>query len=215
MAKTIFLYGLPCSGKTTIAKYIYEKYKNKVRLVHLDGDDIRKRLNNDLGFSEEDRQKNIERIANVCQLLNEMGINVICSFVAPTIKIRQRLKDIVKNITIINIYTPLEICMKRDVKGMYAKALTGEIKNFTGLDGVMEIDNDDPVVIGYKQKISDSAKDVLKIAPLEDKKRFFYENVIKTFLYRIWASIVIGSIIFFTTKSIPLTVTAFFYRFYF
>jgi len=204
--KTIFLYGLPCSGKTTIARRIFNKFKNSIRIVHLDGDDIRKRLNNDLGFSDEDRKRNIERIANVCQLLNEYGINVICSFVAPTKEIRQILKNKIDNIYLIYVNTPLKICIERDVKGMYEKAIKGEIKEFTGIDGVFEEDDNDPYILGNLPSIEDSIKMLLNIVSFDVPKSKFSEKLLKTFGYRIFSSMVLGSLAYFFTGNVNVLI---------
>ncbi len=133
--------GLSGSGKSTIAQQLEREllklgYFTKV----LDGDNIRTGINNNLGFSIEDRHENIRRISEVAKLFVDTGIITICSFISPTIKIRQFAKNIIGENDFIEIYinTPLAVCEKRDVKGLYQKARNGEIKNFTGIDSPYE-----------------------------------------------------------------------------
>jgi adenylylsulfate kinase len=121
--KTIWLFGLPCSGKTTIAKQLIKGVKS----IHLDGDIVRATLCSDLGFSPEDRMINIRRIAQVCQILNEQGITCTCSFVTPLESHREALRGIIDNLQLVYVNCPLDDCIERDVKGMYKKAKTGEI----------------------------------------------------------------------------------------
>lgn len=139
-SKVIWLTGLSGSGKTTIA-YELEKLllsKNFICCV-IDGDDVRCKLNNDLGFSENDRKENIRRVAEVAKMLVESSIITICSFVSPTKSIRAVAENILEDDFIeIYINSPLDVCEKRDVKGLYKKARKGEILNFTGIDSPFE-----------------------------------------------------------------------------
>jgi adenylyl-sulfate kinase len=130
---TIWFTGRPCCGKTTIAKAILPKLKEKFKVVHLDGDVVRKGLCSDLGFSKEDRKENLRRIAHLCEIFNENNTIVLATFVSPTNADRELIKSIIKNCKMIYVNASLEECEKRDVKGMYAKARKGEIKSFTGL----------------------------------------------------------------------------------
>ncbi|MBX2817442.1 MAG: adenylyl-sulfate kinase [Saprospiraceae bacterium] len=140
-SKVIWMTGLSGSGKSTLAlaleRALYEK--GFVAQV-LDGDNIRSGLNRDLHFSEADRQENIRRIAEVAKLYLDSGIIVICSFVSPTRAIRGMARDIVgeKDFVEIFVNTPLEVCERRDVKGLYAKARAGEIADFTGISAPYE-----------------------------------------------------------------------------
>jgi adenylylsulfate kinase len=106
----------------------------------LDGDNIRSGINNNLGFSEVDRRENIRRIAEVSRLYVQSGIISINSFISPTIAIRQMARDIIGADDFIEIYVnaPLEVCEQRDVKGLYKKARSGQIKGFTGIDAPYE-----------------------------------------------------------------------------
>jgi len=109
--------------------------------VVLDWDNVRTGINNNLGFSEEDRKENIRRIAEVAKLFLQNGVIVICCFVSPTEKIRNLARTIIgtEDFKEIFVNTPIEECEKRDVKGLYAKARKGEIKDFTGVNAPFEI----------------------------------------------------------------------------
>jgi bifunctional enzyme CysN/CysC len=132
--ETLWLTGLPCSGKTTIANKLEEELTYAgYRVLTLDGDDVRAGLNSDLGFDDLDRKENLRRIAHICQMLNNKGIIVIASFVSPTEELRRVVKEVVERLKIIFIDCSLEICIRRDTKGMYKKALAGEMKGFTGI----------------------------------------------------------------------------------
>lgn len=140
-AKIIWLTGFSGSGKSTIAKGLENYLFNRGYFVQvLDGDNIRMGVSNNLGFSQEDRQENIRRISEVAKLFLDAGIITICSFVSPTKAIRQIPKGIVGADDFIEVFVnaPLEICEKRDVKGLYKKARSGEIKNFTGISSPFE-----------------------------------------------------------------------------
>lgn len=136
----VWMTGLSGSGKTTIAVAVEKLLAEKGILTQvLDGDNIRAGINNNLSFSEEDRKENIRRIAEVSKLFVNCGIVTLNCFVSPTKDIRQQAKNILGNDMLeIFIDTPFEECEKRDVKGLYAKARAGEIKNFTGLDAPFE-----------------------------------------------------------------------------
>jgi adenylylsulfate kinase len=107
----------------------------------LDGDNIRAGINNNLGFTNEDRIENIRRIAEVAKLLINSGVICICAFVSPTEETRNIVRDIVGKDDFLEIFvsTPIEVCERRDTKGLYQKARTGEIKNFTGVSAPFEI----------------------------------------------------------------------------
>ncbi len=132
--------GLSGSGKTTIAVALERMLAKKNVLTQiLDGDNIRSGINNNLGFTDEDRKENIRRIAEVSKLFVNCGVVTLNCFVSPTREIRQQAKDILGDDMLeVFVNTPFEECEKRDVKGLYAKARAGEIKNFTGLDAPFE-----------------------------------------------------------------------------
>lgn len=140
-AKVIWFTGLSGSGKSTIAKGL----ENELHLLKhitmvLDGDNVRTGINNNLGFTEVDRLENIRRIAEVAKILLNSGVIAICCFVSPTEDLRELARNIVgpENFVEVFVNTPFEECEKRDVKGLYAKARKGELKNFTGLDAPFE-----------------------------------------------------------------------------
>lgn len=140
-AKVFWFTGLSGSGKSTIAKGLEEKLHEAGRLVMvLDGDNVRAGINNNLGFSDADRKENIRRIAEVAKLFLDAGVITICCFVSPTVEIREQAKHIIgaKDFIEVFVNTPLEECEKRDVKGLYAKARKGEIKDFTGINAPFE-----------------------------------------------------------------------------
>jgi adenylylsulfate kinase len=140
-AHVVWMTGLSGSGKTTLAKYLERKLQSNGYFTKLlDGDNVRSGLNKGLGFSEEDRLENIRRIAEVSKLFLDGGVICINSFVSPTKDIREMAKGIIGEHDFLEVYinTPLEECEKRDVKGLYAKARKGEIKDFTGISSPFE-----------------------------------------------------------------------------
>ncbi len=140
-AKVFWMTGLSGSGKSTIATGLERTLFNRGFFVQvLDGDNVRSGLNKNLGFSLEDRQENIRRIAELAKLYLNSGVITICSFISPTIAIREFAKQIIgaENFVEVFIDTPLEICEARDVKGLYKKARSGKIKGFTGIDSPYE-----------------------------------------------------------------------------
>lgn len=140
-AKVIWLTGLSGSGKTTLAIGLERALLHAGKLVYvLDGDNVRTGINSNLGFSEEDRKENIRRIAEVAKLFIDAGVITICCFVSPTIEIRDMAKSIVGENDFLEVYVnaSLESCEERDVKGLYAKARKGELKDFTGIHQAFE-----------------------------------------------------------------------------
>ncbi len=145
---TLWLTGLPCSGKTTLAKRLKEELDNRgYKAVCLDGDDVRGQLNSDLGFSAEHRRENLRRIAHVAKLFNRNGNFVIASFVSPTNEYRNMVKGVIGNFKLVYLKCPAGICEKRDVKGMYKKARRGEIKEFTGVSAPFEEPENADIVV--------------------------------------------------------------------
>lgn len=136
----VWMTGLSGSGKTTIAVVVEQMLAKKGVLTQvLDGDNIRSGINNNLSFSDEDRKENIRRISEVSKLFVNCGVVTLNCFVSPTKDIRQQAKNILgEDMVEVFVNTPFEECEKRDVKGLYAKARAGEIKNFTGLDAPFE-----------------------------------------------------------------------------
>jgi len=141
-AKVIWFTGLSGSGKTTLASNLEkELFFRRFFCQVLDGDNIRAGINNNLGFSKEDRLENIRRIAEVSKLLINTGMITICSFISPTEEIRHMARSIIGEKDFIEIFLnpPLEVCEQRDTKGLYKKARAGEIKDFTGISSPFEV----------------------------------------------------------------------------
>ena len=141
----IWFTGLSGSGKSTLAIALErELYKRGILCRILDGDNIRSGINNNLGFSEADRTENIRRIAEVSKLFVDCGIVTIAAFISPTNAIRAMAADIIGQEDFLEVYvsTPIEECEKRDVKGLYAKARRGEIKDFTGISSPFAVPED-------------------------------------------------------------------------
>lgn len=167
--------GLSGSGKSTIAKGLEKALFQKGFYVQvLDGDNIRTGICNNLGFTVEDRSENIRRISEVAKLFIEAGVVTICSFVSPTQSIRKIAQNIIGEDNHIGVFvdTPIELCEKRDVKGLYKKARAGEIKNFTGIDSPFERpDNPNLIIQTAEQTIEESVDQVLQfVLPLVTKK---------------------------------------------
>lgn len=164
-SKVIWMTGLSGSGKTTLAKFLERELHTLGYLTQvLDGDNIRTGINNNLSFSEEDRKENIRRIAEVSKLFVNCGVITINSFVSPTEEIRDQARSIIGTSDFLEIFvnTPLEECEKRDVKGLYAKARKGEIKNFTGIDSPFEAPLQPALELFTKNKsIEESGKELL------------------------------------------------------
>ncbi|RLD35813.1 MAG: adenylyl-sulfate kinase [Bacteroidetes bacterium] len=155
-SRVIWMTGLSGAGKTTIAQHLELALNNRGYLTQvLDGDNIRSGINNNLGFSEEDRYENIRRIAEVSKLLMDSGIICINSFISPTNEIREMAKEIIGKENFIEVFidAPLAICEQRDTKGLYEKARKGEIKNFTGIDAPFDKPMDADIVL-HTDKLS-------------------------------------------------------------
>lgn len=137
----LWFTGLSGSGKSTIANVVEQQlHKQGIKTYTLDGDNIRKGINNDLAFSPEDRTENIRRIAETANLMVDAGLVVLAAFVSPYKKDRENIKNIVKDVNFVEIFinTSVEECERRDVKGLYKKARAGEIKNMTGISAPYE-----------------------------------------------------------------------------
>ena len=137
----VWFTGLSGSGKSTIAIALERELQQRGVLCRiLDGDNIRTGINNNLGFSEADRVENIRRIAEVSKLFIDTGIVTIAAFISPNNDIREMAAHIIGEKDFLEVYvsTPIEECERRDVKGLYAKARRGEIKNFTGISAPFE-----------------------------------------------------------------------------
>lgn len=138
--KVLWFTGLSGSGKSTIAAALNKiLYQNNIYTVVLDGDNVRSGINSNLGFGEADRRENIRRIAEVAKLFLQNGAVVLCCFVSPTNELRALAREIIGlDYCEVFVDTPLSICEERDVKGLYAKARKGEVKEFTGISAPFE-----------------------------------------------------------------------------
>ena len=163
----IWFVGLSGSGKSTLASALEERLFSEGKNTYiLDGDNIRSGLNKDLDFSDESRKENIRRIAEVSKLFVDAGTVVLTAFITPFAEERQKIKELIGKENYIEVFVncPLEECEKRDVKGLYAKARRGEIKNFTGIDSPFEKPtNADVVVESHKVTIEDGVEAIYKI----------------------------------------------------
>jgi adenylyl-sulfate kinase len=135
----LWLTGLSGAGKTTIAVALeQELLRRGVKVERLDGDTVRQGLARDLGFSKADRDKNIERVTFVAKLLSRNDVGVIASFISPYREAREKARQETTNFIEVFVDAPLATCAARDVKGLYAKAFAGELKDFTGVDDPYE-----------------------------------------------------------------------------
>lgn len=135
----LWMTGLSGSGKSTLAAELEKLFRARnIKYEHLDGDIVREGLTRDLGFSAEDRHKNIERVAFVAKLLSRNGIGCVCSFISPYQSMRDHVRSQTTNFMEVFVDSPLEVVIQRDVKGLYKKALAGQIPNFTGISDPFE-----------------------------------------------------------------------------
>ena len=162
----LWFTGLSGSGKSTIADAIEQAlYKYQKRTILLDGDNVRKGLNKDLGFTDEDRVENIRRIAEVSKLMLEAGLLTIVSFISPFREERKMARSLFEEDEFIEIYidTPIEICEQRDPKGLYKMARAGKLKNFTGIDSDYEVPQNPEITLhNGHAKIQDMADQIIQ-----------------------------------------------------
>lgn len=166
---TLWFTGLSGAGKTTIAKRVEQLLRDRcLRVERLDGDTVRQSLTSDLGFSKEDRDKNIERVTFVAKLLTRNGVAVLCSFISPYRERRAKSAEEIGEFIEVYVEAPIEICAERDVKGLYQRAFAGEIENFTGVSDPYE-PPESPGIICHTagESVEDSAATI--IAFLERK----------------------------------------------
>jgi len=145
----IWFTGLPCSGKTTLAVELQKRLERLgYKVERLDGDIIRKTpLSSDLGFSKEDRERHLKRVGVLAHFLSKNGVIVLCSFVSPYRKIRKELRKFVHNFIEVYVKCSKKECIRRDVKGLWKKALKGEIRNFTGVDDKYEYPRNPDIIV--------------------------------------------------------------------
>jgi len=161
---TIWFTGLPCCGKTTIANQVAVLLKKKGYLVEqLDGDIIRQNFSSDLSFSKKDRDENIKRATFLAKMLSRNNVVVLASFVSPYRKERRKARKEIKNFVEVFVRCPVKICMKRDVKGMYKKALEGKIQHFTGVDDPYEEPEHPELIVDTDiESLDESVEKVIK-----------------------------------------------------
>ena len=136
---TVWFTGLPCAGKSTLANMLYQELRRRGRKVELlDGDVIRTNLSKGLGFSKEDRDTNIMRIGFVADLLTRNGVVCIVAAISPYRETRRRCRMMIHDFVEVYVDATVDECVRRDVKGLYRKAMAGEIKGFTGVDDPYE-----------------------------------------------------------------------------
>ncbi|MEP3374512.1 MAG: adenylyl-sulfate kinase [Maribacter dokdonensis] len=155
----IFFTGLSGSGKSTLANALEEKlYRNNIKTYVLDGDNIRQGINNNLTFEPKDRSENLRRIAEISKLFIDSGVVTLAAFVAPYKKDREFIRKTVSKENYFEVFvnTSLEVCEQRDVKGLYAKARKGEIKNMTGISAPYEHPVNPDVEVSHINSIEES-----------------------------------------------------------
>lgn len=172
--KSVILWftGLSGSGKSTLAHAVEEKLFNKgCRTFVFDGDNVRHGICGDLSFSEEDRHENIRRIGELNKLCIEAGIMSLSAFISPFKDDRKKVRDMVKDEDFIEIYCKcsLDVCESRDVKGLYKKARSGEIKNYTGISSPYESPDEPEILINTdKESLSESVEKVINYLSKND-----------------------------------------------
>ena len=161
----MWLTGLPCSGKTTVSGLVAGQLRNAGSEVELlDADIVRQNLTKGLGFTREDRDENIRRIGFVCHLLTRHGVVAISAAISPYRAVREEVRRLIGSFLEIYVNCPLEVCIQRDVKGMYKKALAGELAHFTGIsDPYEEPLKPDVVLFTDRETPQESARKVLHL----------------------------------------------------
>jgi len=162
----VWFTGLSGSGKSTIANAVEEELQRlKVKSYTLDGDNLRKGINQDLGFSPKDRKENIRRIAEIANLMIDAGLVVLAAFVSPYKKDRDNIRNIVKDVNFVEIFvnTSIAECERRDVKGLYKKARAGEIENFTGISAPYEApENPNIEIVTEKETVQEAVNRIIE-----------------------------------------------------
>lgn len=162
----VLLTGLSGSGKSTIANALEQYlFENGLRTYVLDGDNVRKGINNNLSFSPEDRSENIRRIGELGKLFVDAGLITLAAFIAPYRADREAMRDLVgaERYCEVFVNTSLEVCEARDVKGLYAKARAGEIKNMTGVSAPYEAPEHPSVEVTHEQSIEESVAAIYNV----------------------------------------------------
>ncbi|TXT54910.1 MAG: Adenylyl-sulfate kinase [Candidatus Thorarchaeota archaeon] len=158
----IWLTGLSGAGKTTISKKLIERFKEERFIEAMDGDEIRKGLSRDLGFSKKDRNEHNRRVIFCTKLLVRNGVIVNVALISPYRETRAFAKTEIPNMMEVFVKAPLDVCIERDPKGLYEKALAGEIKQFTGIDDPYEEPLEpDLIVETHKETVDESVDKII------------------------------------------------------
>ncbi len=157
----LWFTGLPLSGKTTIADKVYNKLKGmNIKAERIDSKEVRS-LFPDVGFTREERNRHIRRVAHLVSILQKNGISAVCSFVSPYAESREEVRKMTKNPVIVYVKTSIETCKKRDYKGVYEKAINGQIKNFTGISDTYEEPQSAEITIDTEKIDPDEAANII------------------------------------------------------
>jgi adenylyl-sulfate kinase len=168
-AFTLWFTGLPCAGKSTLARLVAEEFQSRgIEVELLDGDDLRTNICKGLGFSKDDRAENIRRVGYLCRMLNKHRVCAIAALISPYRSIRDEVRVSLDDFIGVYVKASSETCMARDVKGMYKKAIAGEIRNFTGVDDPYEPPSAPELIIDTdcEDPAASSARIVLKLESL-------------------------------------------------
>ncbi len=176
---TLWFTGLPCAGKSTLAAGVALEFERRSRQVEvLDADLVRTTLCKGLGFTKADRDENVARIGWACSTLNRHGVIAVVAAVSPYREARMLLREQIPGFVEIYVATPLDVCIKRDVKGMYKKALAGELSHFTGIDDPYEEPvNPDIVVDTTNTRVEDSVARIVEWLDLRRPIACLYSNL--------------------------------------
>jgi adenylylsulfate kinase len=160
---TLWFTGLSGAGKSTLAHIVEDELKRRsLKVEILDGDVVRTNLSKGLGFSKEDRDTNIRRIGFVCHLLSRNGVVAISAAISPYRAIRDEVRQMIGDFVEVFVRCPLEVCAQRDVKGLYAKAIAGEIPVFTGVSDPYEEPLQAEIIVDTNQETAEqSARKIL------------------------------------------------------
>src|SRR5882672_432871 len=157
---TVWFTGMPGAGKTTSASLLEQRLRALGASVEmLDGDVVRTRLSKGLGFSKEDRDENIRRIGFVCELLSRNGVIAIAAAISPYRAVREEVRGRIENFVEVYVECPIEVLAERDVKGLYKRALAGEIANFTGISDPYEPPAAPEVTVNSSQETPEESVD--------------------------------------------------------